>query len=156
MTPHRTLSLNAFARRLSEYFPILMREILRHENNYLTRGVITPPQLWALMYLTGQRDCCMHFLAMHLRVTLPSATGLVDRLMRQGLARRRRCKEDRRKVFVAATPKGRRIVTQILAQKRKGIARLFAALSAVERGRYLGLVEKMVKRLADQKGEVLS
>lgn len=125
-----------------------MREILRHENNYLTRGVITPPQFWALGRLSKQKTCQMHDLAALMNLKFSSATGLVDRMVKQGLVKRDRSKSDRRAVLVTITPKGGKIFQQICVQKRKGIIKLFSRLSAAERGNYLEIIEKLARSLS--------
>ena len=147
----RVLSLNVFSERLVKIFPTLIREILRYENNYLTRGVITPPQLWALTHLARQGPSRMNELAALMNLRFSSTTGLVDRLAKQGLVTRTRTEKDRREVRVAITRKGRRIVRQIYTQKRKGVVKLFGRLSARERTRYLEILEKLVRRLSEQK-----
>ncbi len=146
-----SLSVAKFARRLSETFPLLMREILRYENNYLTRGVITPPQFWALSQMAKQKTCQMHDLALCMNLKFSSATGLVDRLVKQRLVCRDRSKNDRRVVHVSITPKGRRIFDQICEQKRKGIAKLFSRLSASERARYLEIIQKLASNLSEHR-----
>lgn len=147
----KVLTLGAFGARMVKIFPTLIREILRYENNYLTRGVITPPQLWALTHLDAKGACQMNELAVSMNLGFSSATGLVDRMARQGLVKRTRSSQDRRAVRVAITLKGRRIVKQIYAQKRKGVEKLFSRLSARERAKYLEIIEKLVNKLAEKK-----
>ena len=92
----------------------------------------------------------MHELAGFMRLKLSSATGLVDRMVKHGLVKRCRCEVDRRVVRVSITAKGKKILPQIYKQKRKGIIKLFAALSSKERAQYLSLVEKLVQQLASR------
>ena len=142
------LSLEAFVDRATELFPQLARGMARHENNYLTQGVITLPQVWALRYLSRQRDCSMRELADFMKMSLSSVTGLVDRLVKQGLAERRRTEKDRRLVFVDISAKGRKILKEILDQRRGTTLNLFESLSAEERSTYLCILEKLVKKLS--------
>src|SRR2546421_7728037 len=44
---------------------------------------------------------------------VPGITGLIDRLEREGLVTRRRCAEDRRKIFVAVTDKALSVLAQL-------------------------------------------
>ena len=46
------LTLDEFGDRILELFPKLMQEIVRHENNYVTKGKITLPQLIVLQILS--------------------------------------------------------------------------------------------------------
>ena len=141
------LSLEAFADRAMELFPQLARGMVRHENNYLAKGVITLPQVWVLRYLSRQRECPMRELADFMQMGLSSVTGMVDRLVRQGLANRRRTDKDRRLVFVDITAKGRKILKEILEERRETTMNLFESLTAEERSTYLCILEKLVRRL---------
>jgi DNA-binding MarR family transcriptional regulator len=142
------LSLEAFVDREMELLPQLVRGMTRHENNYLSKGVITLPQVWVLRYLTQQPECPMRELAGFMKMGLSSVTGMVDRLVKQGLAGRRRTEKDRRLVFVDITARGRRVLNDILGQRRKTALRLFESLTAEERMIYLSILEKLVKKLS--------
>jgi len=142
------LSLEAFVDREMELLPQLVRGMTRHENNYLSKGVITLPQVWVLRYLTQQPECPMRELAGFMKMGLSSVTGMVDRLVKQGLAGRRRTEKDRRLVFVDITARGRRVLNDILGQRRKTALRLFESLTAEERMVYLCILEKLVKKLS--------
>ncbi len=142
------LSLEAFTDRAMELFPRLVRGMARHENNYLTKGVITLPQVWVLRYLSRQRECPMRELASFMKMGLSSVTAMVDRLVKQGFANRRRTEKDRRLVFVDITPKGRKALKEILDQRRKTTLSLFESLTAEERLIYLCILEKLVKKLS--------
>jgi DNA-binding MarR family transcriptional regulator len=142
------LSLEAFADRAMELFPQLARGMVRHENNYLAKGVITLPQVWVLRYLSRQRECPMRELADFMKMGLSSVTGMVDRLVKQGLVNRRRTDRDRRLVFVDITGRGRKILKEILEQRRETTLNLFESLTAEERSTYLCILEKLVKKLS--------
>jgi DNA-binding MarR family transcriptional regulator len=142
------LSLEAFADRVTELFPQLARGMARHGNNYLTKGTITLPQLWVLGYLARQRECSMRELAAFMKMGLSSVTGMVDRLVRQELASRRRTEKDRRLVFVDISAKGRKILMEIMAQRRETTLNLFESLTAEERSTYLCILEKLVKKVS--------
>ena len=142
------LSLEAFADRVTELFPQFARGMARHGNNYLTKGAITLPQLWVLGYLKRQRECSMRELAGFMKMGLSSVTAMVDRLVKQGLAKRRRTEKDRRVVFVDITAKGRKILREILEQRRATTLDLFESLTAEERLIYLCILEKLVKKLS--------
>lgn len=57
----------------------------------------------------------------------PSTAGrMCDRLVRKGLARRHRGRQDRRAVLVSITPAGREVVDQATARRRELIAEILA------------------------------
>lgn len=130
-----------------ELLPQLMRGVTRYESNALSRGTITLPQLWAMECVSRRDGCSMHELARALNVSRPAATGLMDRLVANGLARRTGDALDRRVVRVAITAKGHHIVRDIWTQKRRAIAQVFGRLSAQDRTEYLRILERVVETL---------
>jgi len=140
--------MEAFADRVAELFPQLARGMARYGNNYLTKGAITLPQLWVLGYLAKQPECPMRELADFMKMGLSSVTGMVDRLVKQGLAGRRRTEKDRRIVFVDISQKGRKVLKEILEQRRITTLELFETLTAEERSIYLSILEKLVKKIS--------
>jgi DNA-binding MarR family transcriptional regulator len=143
------VDLEIFGDRMIELFPRLARGLSRYENNYLTKGMLTFPQACALDYLLQQKKCQMRELAKFMRLGFSSTTGLVDRLVKQGLATRERAEKDRRAVYVTIAPKGQRIFRQIINQRRRAIINLFGTLTAKERAEYLNILEKLVGKLAE-------
>lgn len=150
------IRLDEFGTRIMELLPRLLEEVVRRENNYLARGLITLPQMRVLNYLNHYGACQMHQLASALRLQRPSATGMVDRLVKHGLLERQRSEEDRRAVRVALTAKGKRILHQIYDQRRVGMMRLFGQLSSAERSQYLEILEKLVRQLAEPQTSALT
>jgi DNA-binding MarR family transcriptional regulator len=147
----RSLTPGAFAKRLADLMPHLCRAMIRYESNLLTTGQITLPQFWALEWLRERGQSSMHDLAQALSMKSPAASMMADRLEELKLIRRARTPHDRRVVLVELTPRGLRMVTQVHEQKQIGIAQLFKALSARERGQYLNLVEKMARTLSSER-----
>lgn len=128
--------------------PQLCRAMVRRERNYLTRGDLTLPQLWALEIMHERPTCSMHEVVTALQLKPSTASMFMDRLVEIGVARRQRDREDRRAVRVTLTPKGRRILQQIEKQRRKGMLALYKPLTSGERGAYLILLEKLVRELS--------
>ncbi len=148
MTP---ISLGKFCDRITDLFPQVARGIARYENNRLTQGTITLPQVWVLHYLVKRKTSSMCDLAAYMRLGFSSATGLVDRLVKQGLVARYRSQKDRRMVYVGITAKGKSVLKQIFTQKRKGLLELFRALTLKERNDYLKILEKLAAQLSHSK-----
>ncbi|MBI4227779.1 MAG: MarR family transcriptional regulator [Candidatus Omnitrophica bacterium] len=140
-------SIESFSHRMIELLPQLMRGVARQESNALSKGTITLPQLWAMECVSRREGCSMHELAETLNISRPAATGLVDRLIVHGLARRTDDPQDRRVVRLTITPKGRRTVRNIWTQKRQVIARVFGRLTAQDRADYLRILERVVETL---------
>jgi len=94
----------------------------------------------------------MSALAQCLGISRPAATGLIDRLIAQGLVQRENVEEDRRTIKVSITPKGKKIVVNIWEQKRRTLIKVFSKLSARDRKEHLLILERVVHILAQQQG----
>jgi DNA-binding MarR family transcriptional regulator len=138
----------AFSREVVELLPILFREFARRENNALTRGKISFPQMLTLEVVCRQGRIKMSALASLLAVQMSSATVLADRLVKQGLLERRGDEKDRRVVWMLPTARGRRVIHQILAQKRRSVQAIFGMLGESEREAYLRVLRRVKHRLS--------
>ena len=147
------MEVEQFGSRMIELLPRLIRGLAQHEHNYLSRGEITLPQLWALEYLSRHGSSPMNHIAQFLKISKPAATGLIDRLIAQGLVRREGDKRDRRVVLVAITAKGRKIIANIWEQKRNTIVKVFGQISPSDRTQYITILEQVVTNLTQQKGQ---
>lgn len=145
------LTLDEFGDHILDLFPKLMREITRYEDNYVTKGKITIPQLMALEFLSQENEFQMNELVKSTNVSFSTATGMVNRLSKQGLVSRRHGVKDRRAVIITVTSKGKRIVKEVYAQKRKGMMQLFKRLSPGRRSMYIGIIQQLVKKLSSSR-----
>lgn len=68
-----------------------------------------------------------------LMVTNGNVTGLVDRLVEDGLVERRTAPEDRRSAVVSFTPEGRARFDEMAKAHRRWVAELFSGLDESER-----------------------
>lgn len=75
---------------------------------------LTPSQYNVLRILRGQGERMPSLeIADRLIQVVPAITGLIDRLEQQELVARKRCKDDRRVVYVEITEKGQRVLKQL-------------------------------------------
>lgn len=74
---------------------------------------------------------------------VPDVTRLVDALVRDGLAERARCTQDRRVIYVGITPKGKRKIDALDAALPELHKELFAELSGEEVRRLNQLLDKV-------------
>ena len=142
------MPLEQFADRLIPLLSRLMRHLMTQDRNYLARGLITLPQLWALHQVAERKTCAMCMLAQALGLKSSTVTGLVDRLVKLGLLKRFNSQTDRRVVLVKIMPKGRKILGHLDAERRKSIIYMFQHVSQKERVTYLDIVEKNLKALS--------
>lgn len=102
-----------------------LRHALRrflHFSHEAARAAGIPPQqhqaLLAIKGFPGRERVAMHELAERLHLKHHSAVGLVDRLVRRGLVRRRRAAEDARRVEVSLTARGEALIARLSAIHR--------------------------------------
>jgi len=139
--------LERFSRQVVGIMPLLLREFVKREDNDLSRGKISFPQMVALDYVDQKGPIKMTELAKVLSIQMSSATVLADRLIRAKLLCRKRDEKDRRLVWASVTPKGRKVISQIMAQKRRSVKEIFKSLTDEERSQYLGVLVKVQSHL---------
>ena len=144
------MDIEPFGSKMIELLPQLIRGLARYEHNDLSRGKITLPQLWVLEYLSRHGASPMNALAQFLKISRPAATGLIDRLITQGLVKREGDKKDRRVVQVTLTAKGKQAITHIWEEKRRTIVRVFGQISPSDRTQYIAILERVVHNLTQQ------
>ena len=89
---------------------------------------ITLPQYRALVVLGTRGPQRAVDVAEHLGVTPPTASRMIERLVRKHLVRRVRSQDDRRTVRVHLTDAGRRVVVQVTDRRRAEIERILEEL----------------------------
>ena len=141
------MNVEEFSQKLLELMPQIMKGMARHENNYLTRGKITFPQSWVLLYLVKNGEVKMSSLAEALGVSKPSATGTVDRLIAQGFVNRRHDEKDRRIVWIALSSRGKKIINDIVRQRQQTTIKIFRSIPEADRIQHLRILEQVVKAL---------
>ena len=90
-------------------------------------------QLTVLFHLYYHGDRIMRQIAEKLRVSDPTATGIIDRLTEKGLVERFRDLEDRRRVIVGLTETGRRQIAEIRCAGAEPAASVFYRLTVSQR-----------------------
>lgn len=144
------LSLADFVEGVSEILPVVMREFFRQETNEFYKLKITLPQFVILDILNRQGQSKMSDMARLINVTTAAMTGIVDRLVRDGYAKRVYDPRDRRIVKVALTAKGARSVKEMIDQRKKLTARIFGVITQGEREEYLRILTHIRDHIMDK------
>lgn len=138
--PMDTLKLtpDACAHTVMETVPMVMR-FIRTEMRRHRASVLSVPQLRALAFLDRNPGACLFHVADHLGVTRPTASVIVDRLVRRGLLLRSEDPRERRRLVLMLTPKGGRHLEQARSATRSWIADVLTplprpALRRIEQG----------------------
>jgi DNA-binding MarR family transcriptional regulator len=83
---------------------------------------------------------------------VPAMTGLIDRLEKQGLVNRRRCKEDRRVVYVEITPAAKKLLKRMDDPLLEMHKQLTGSLTLTELKELTRLMEKIRADIEDSEG----
>ena len=102
---------------------------------------LTMPQLKMLLVVEWLGPVPMSQLAGQLGVSLPTATGLVDRLVEARLARRESDTRDRRVVRACSTETGRALVVRLRSAGSERLGRVLEHLSAEDLHRCAAVLE---------------
>ena len=109
---------------------------------------LTEPQ-WRVLRVLWERDGRpLLALAETTSIQAPSLVGVVDRLQRDGLVRRRRSHRDRRVVRVCLTSRGRALRARVTPLVDAAYAQLENSVSAAEWSELLATLGKIVRGTA--------
>lgn len=128
--------------KLQHYFKTLrtFSHVILHKMTDTPAGARFDLSLSQLKAISAFKDnglMTMKDLAQHAMVKLPNMTTMVDSLIKEGIAERKKDDSDRRKVFVALTPRGKKIRKRFLESRRKTALALFSSLDEKDKNNLL-------------------
>ncbi len=139
-------SISYFAEELSKTISDIHRHFqatLKSQADPFLKGKITFPQYIALEFLGEAGAMKMKNIAKTLRITLPAATGLIDRLVSLKMVKRVLDENDRRVIFIIITPLGLKVVEKVRGARKNVIEKMFSILTDSERDTYLKIITKV-------------
>jgi DNA-binding MarR family transcriptional regulator len=121
------LALSVWVRLLKAH-GLMLREVRRRVPERLTL-----PQFDVLAQLWRREDgMTPGELTRELLVTAGNVTGIVERLVRLGLAQRQPVPEDRRAVRVRLTPRGQQVMQRAIPRHQRELAALLGAVAPAD------------------------
>ena len=102
---------------------------------------LTIGQLKSLFFIDYEGSTNLKKLATALGVTPPNVTGIVDRLVEQGLVSREENPEDRRMLFLKTTDRGEALLTRL---RESGIGRLSGILARLSTEELSALAQSLI------------
>lgn len=93
---------------------------------------LTMAQLKSLFFISNQGSTNSGKLAAALGVTPTNVTGIIDRLVKQGLVSRTEDMQDRRVLLLQATGTGEKLVAKLRERRRSYLSEVLARLSVDE------------------------
>jgi DNA-binding MarR family transcriptional regulator len=130
------------AQHVLEVVPAVMR-VIRQEMRRKTAAEMSVVQFRALALSDYRGGASVSELAEHIGLTMPSASKLIDGLVRRGYLRRRPDSTDRRKSILVATARGARAVELARRTTAKHLSGLLEAVPPEQ----LGAIEDAMSAL---------
>ncbi len=96
-----------------------------------------------LLYVKDHKNPLMKDIALHLAITPPSATSLVNSLVQSKLLERKHDKKDRRLIRLTITPKGRRVVQEKFREMSARMENVLSHLNTKEQESLVKILEKI-------------
>lgn len=121
-------TLDTCTHEIMDTIPVIMQAI-RVEMRRGRGTAISVPQFRALRFIQRSPDSSLSSLAEYLGLTPPSASKLVDGLVKQKFVIRKTSAADRRKVTLGLNPAGAALVDTARANARASLARKLKSLS---------------------------
>jgi len=103
--------------------------IERYSARHVRALGLTPAQFDVVAILGSRDDTTLRELSELTLITKGTLTGVVDRLERRGIVRRRADPADGRRTFVELTPSGRRLFARVFPEHLAYVRRAFARLA---------------------------
>lgn len=142
-------TINELTREISIMVPKLMKGA---RSSFLLKANVTTAQMIMLVSIHDYGQCKLKTLAKERDISPPTATGLIDRLVRAGYVKRKSDPEDRRVVMVSLTKKGEKIVQDFLSTVRNRWRNILVHLTPKEQQQYLNILKKIVAVLSGKEG----
>jgi len=135
-------TIKSFSEEVLNLMPHIFKGVL-HQSDALASGRITIPQFLTLNLISAKEPVKMKEVAESLDITLPGATGIVQRLFKMGMVKRVYDEADRRIIKIVLTSKGKNIVEEVKTKRKELIESIFGELTEEERQNYLHILRKL-------------
>lgn len=125
----------------------ITRAIDLYSRQLASRFGLTGPQLVCLRTLASTETCTPSRLAREVDLSQATITGIVDRLEAQGLVRRERDAQDRRRISVRVTPAGQELLARAPSPLHSRFLERLAELPEAQRSGIHSTLELVVSMM---------
>jgi DNA-binding MarR family transcriptional regulator len=133
--------LSNYFNSLRKFSNVFLNELM--DNGNATNCELNLSQMKAISAFKDDRPFLMKELASNCGAKISNMTTMVDRLIAEGFAERKRDGADRRKVFVSLTTRGKKIRAQFLKNRRKAAQAIFSKLGEKDKKALLHSLDKV-------------
>ncbi len=126
--------------------------MLRRMGNRIAGVLGATQQQWAVLDIlneAGPNGIPLSELGRDLDVTKGNITGLIDRMERDGLAKRKDDPKDRRVIRAIITAKGKKVLRDIQPVKDQWSNRMFDGFSAKDKKDLTNLLNRLMQRVTE-------
>jgi DNA-binding MarR family transcriptional regulator len=107
-------------------------DFVRSEMRRSPTPPVSVPQFRALLFLKRKPGACLSDVARHLGVSMATASAMIERMVRQGLAEREHLPQERRRISLNLTERASVLVSQARATTLESLAEILSQLSVEE------------------------
>jgi DNA-binding MarR family transcriptional regulator len=134
------------AYRLDDQVGFILRQVQQRHALIFAAAFddLTPTQWAALAKLAERGECSQNLLGRLVAMDVATVKGVVDRLVRRGLAETSADPDDRRRVVVRLTKLGREVYRMSAAKALRVTDETLEPLSVREREQLLGLLQRLL------------
>lgn len=145
-----SVSRKDVSRVIVEFMPRIIRGI---HIGFLSDRAVTQTQFFVVTAIHASRRCSMRVLAESMHISMPTISGIVDRLVKSGYVLRQEDPSDRRLVVVELSSRGKLLIQQF--QNAAGIRweDILKFLTAAELDSFYYLIKKLNKGIQGIQGK---
>jgi len=136
-------SISGFSHEVTKVLPVIMRHMIEKDGSAINKIGLTMVQMVAVHLLDDSGPLKMNEIAKALHISLPGATGLIDRLYKLKMVKREFDETDRRIIRISLSLKGKKTVDMTKEMRRRNIEDIFGKLTEKERKTYLEILNKI-------------
>lgn len=139
--------------KLSQSIAKMMPNIIQGVHiGFLVKKNLTHTQFFVLVAIHSNKRPAMRTLSDNLKVSMPTMTGIIERLVKGGYVKRIPHPQDRRQVLVELTPQGSGIITEFQRAAMARWQQVLVALNSQDIEYFQKIVTKLLKSLQPKVG----
>ena len=142
-----SVSRKDVSRAMAQLMPHIMRGV---QLDFFVKRGVTQTQFLLLASIHAYTRCTMGTLAGNLHVSMPTVSGIVDRLVRSGYLRRIYQPDDRRQVAVELTAKGRAFFQEFQGVVRRRWEQVLKTLPSTKLEAFYDVLTTIRERLEQE------
>jgi DNA-binding MarR family transcriptional regulator len=115
---------------------------------------LSKQEVFAMFLVQRQGEIIMSQVADYVNVPMSTATGIIDRLVRNGYMERERSDTDRRVVVIKLTEKGKSLIEGLIQTGSEYIRMISEGLTGEERDTLYSIITKILRILNDKNQKI--